>query len=243
MSLASRACGSSASQVASSSRVMVVSGGNRVGQLPRLARDLAAVDVAQHRNVAEREGIAAGMAAFLLHQHARLRVPAALIHQPQHISARLPARMRDKRGNTTPRDRDRVRVDATQLGEPPVLHLDDEYADLRKYRDQIRIAPPHHRLVIDEAIVRKPCQRRETRRLGARGARCQRSLRLRWVRAGHRKSRPMAYPGRSCRTRATRRGPAVHAGLSGSRARSRKTPGSARGRYGSAGRRTGWPAA
>jgi hypothetical protein len=49
----------------------------------------------------------------------------------------------------------RVRVDVTQLGEPPVLHLDDEYADLRKDRDQIRIAPPHHRLVIDEAIVRK----------------------------------------------------------------------------------------
>jgi hypothetical protein len=93
-------------------------GWEQEGQLLRLALDLAAVDVAQHRNVAEREGIAAGMAAFLLHQHARLRVPAALIHQPQHISARLPARMRDNRGNTTPRDRDRVRVDAPapQLG-------------------------------------------------------------------------------------------------------------------------------
>src|SRR6476660_1780065 len=120
-------------------------------QLLRLALDLAAVDVAQHRNVAERESIAAGMTAFLLHQHARLRVPAALVHQPQHISARLPARMRDNRGRTTPRDRDRIRVDAPQLGEPPVLHLDDEYPDLREDRDQIRIAPPHHWLVIDEA--------------------------------------------------------------------------------------------
>jgi hypothetical protein len=42
---------------------------------------------------------------------------------------------------------------APQFGEPPVLHLNDEYADLRKDRDQVRIAPPHHRLVIDEAIV------------------------------------------------------------------------------------------
>jgi hypothetical protein len=101
------------------------------------------------------------MAAFLLHQHARLRVPAALIHQPQHVAACLPTRMRDNRGRITPRDRGRVRVDATQLGEPPVLHLDDEYADLGKDRDQIRIAPPHHRLVIDEAIVRETRQRRE----------------------------------------------------------------------------------
>ena len=93
-------------------------------------------EVVPHRNVAEREGIAAGMAAFLLHQHASLRVPAALIHQPQHISARLPTWMRDDRGSTTPRDRDRVRVDASQFGESPVLHLDDEYADLRK--DRIR---------------------------------------------------------------------------------------------------------
>jgi hypothetical protein len=60
--------------------------------------------------------------------------------------------MRDNRGSTTPRDRDRVRIAATQLGKPPVIHLDDEYADLRKDRDQIRIAPPHHRLVIDQAI-------------------------------------------------------------------------------------------
>jgi hypothetical protein len=101
------------------------------------------------------------MAAFLLHQHARLRVPPALIHQPQHISARLLARMRDNRGSTTTRDRDRVRVDAPQFGEPPVFHLDDEYADLWKDRDQIRITPPHHGLVIDEAIVRKPRKRRE----------------------------------------------------------------------------------
>jgi hypothetical protein len=153
---------------------MVVPDGEQEGQLLRLALDLAAVDVAQHRNVAEREGIAARMAAFLLQQHARLRVPAALIHQPQHISARLPARMRDKRGSATPRDRDRVRVDATQLGEPPVLHLDDEYADLRKDRDQIRIAPPHHRLVIDEAIVRKPRQHREDALFSGRARRRQR---------------------------------------------------------------------
>jgi hypothetical protein len=135
---------------------------------------LAAADVAQNRNVAEREGIAAGMAAFPLHQHARLWVPAALIHQPQHISSSLPARMRDNGGCTTPRDRDRVRVDAPQLGESPVFHLDDEYADLWKDRDQIRITPPHHGLVIDEAIVRKPRQRREDVPLAGRARRWQR---------------------------------------------------------------------
>src|SRR5262245_6382396 len=144
------------------------------GQLLRLALDLAAVDVAQHHNVAEREDIAAGMAAFLLHQHARLRMPTALIHQPQHISARLLAWMRDNLGGTTPRDRDCVRVDAPQLGEPPVLHLDDEYADLRKDRDQIRITPPHHRLVIDEAIVRETRQGRENAPFAGRARRRQR---------------------------------------------------------------------
>jgi len=45
--------------------------------------------------------------------------------------------------------------------EPPVLHLDDEYDDLRKDRDQIPITPPHHRLVVDEAIVWKLRQGRE----------------------------------------------------------------------------------
>ena len=47
--------------------------------VPSLAFDLAVVDVSQHRNVAEREGIPAGMMAFLLHEHAHLLVPA-LIH-------------------------------------------------------------------------------------------------------------------------------------------------------------------
>src|SRR5262245_16400078 len=151
-------------------------GWEQEGQLLRFPRDLAAVDVAQHHNVAEREGITAGMATFLLHQHARLRVPAALIHQSQHISARLTKRMRDNRGSTTPGDRDYVGVDgaARQLGEPPVLHFDDEYADLRKDRDQIRITPAHHRLVIDEAIVWKPRKRREDAPLAGRARRRQR---------------------------------------------------------------------
>lgn len=89
--------------------------------------------------MAEREGIATDVAAFRLQQHARSRVPTALIHQLQHVSARLPARMSDNRSGPTPRNGHRVGVDATavQLGEPPVLHLDDEYADLRKDRDQI----------------------------------------------------------------------------------------------------------
>ncbi len=79
------------------------------GRLRRLALDLAAVDIAQHSNVGEREGKAAGMTAFLLHQHVCLRVLTALVHQPQHVSARLLARMRKDRGRATPRDRDCVR--------------------------------------------------------------------------------------------------------------------------------------
>src|SRR5262245_2911325 len=61
-----------------------------------------------------------------------------------------------------------------QLSEPPVLHLDDESADLRKDGDQIWMTPAHHRLVIDEAIVRKPRQRREDAPLADRTRRRQR---------------------------------------------------------------------
>ena len=61
--------------------------------------------------------------------------------------------MRDNLGVITPRERDRLRVDVAQLGEPPILHLDDEYADVRKDGDEIRIAPSHHRLVVDENPV------------------------------------------------------------------------------------------
>jgi hypothetical protein len=44
----------------------------------------------------------------------------------------------------------------------------------RKDRDQFRVTPPHHRLVVDEAILRKPRQRREDAPLAGRARRWQR---------------------------------------------------------------------
>ena len=89
--------------------------------------------------------------------------------------------MRDNRGSTTPRDGDLIGVDAFQFGEPPVLHLQDEYADVRQDRDQIRITPPYHGLVIDEAVVREPRQGRENAPLAGRARRWQRV----WDHLGH----------------------------------------------------------
>ena len=64
--------------------------------------------------------------------------------------------MRDHAYGVAPGDRDGLRRHAPYLGEPPVRHLDDEHTAIRQDRDQIRIAPPHHRLVVDKAVVRQP---------------------------------------------------------------------------------------
>ena len=105
--------------------------------------------------MAEWKGEAVCVRAVRSHERRCSRVLTAFVHQPIHIVPRLPARMCLDRFLAGTIYGNRMRVRAAKLRQPPAFYLNDQQTSFGKDDDNIGIAPPHHRLVIDDTIVGK----------------------------------------------------------------------------------------